>query len=406
MPSGHRAAVQLGGKRAVAIFAVCLIAFVTETQFTQYVQAQLGFRQPYLIFYVVHSAFATSFPVHVLYLAATTEHSVTSILKTVLVTTQQQLSPKSTTALNSATFPTLRFLRLIFYLTLGMTVPSLLWFVAVALAPVTDVTALWNTNALFAYVFTVLLFGHKWDPRRLLAVLIATVGAAVVVYGDSGPDKTDSSEGLLSAPSLEDEGPSSPLMGDLLTLAASILYAAYQVFYKAYAALPNDPEVESNEVYAPLADSPDGPVDDLESGSDAVVWSHGQIIDPLPFGLHPNLLTFGIGICTLVVFWIPIPILHILGIVPFELPQRGITYLAIGGVALSGAVFNAGFMVLLGVWGPVVTSVGNLLTIVLVFLSDAIWGGAVDKVTFWAVLGCGSIVIAFAILAYDLMSRH
>ena len=57
-------------------------------------------------------------------------------------------------------------------------------------------------------------------------------------------------------------------------------------------------------------------------------------------------------------------------------------------------------------WGPVVTSVGNLLTIVLVFLSDAIWGGAVEKVTFWAVLGCSSIVIAFAILAYDLMSGH
>ena len=205
-------------------------------------------------------------------------------------------------------------------------------------------TALWNTNALFAYVFTVFLFGHKWDPRRLFAVLIATVGAAIVVYGDSGPAPTDSSEGLLSTPP-EDEGPSAPLIGDLLTVAASILYAAYQVFYKAYAALPNDPEVEAGEVYAPLADSPDVPLDDVEAGPDAVIWSRAHIIDPLPFGLHPNLLTFGIGLCTLVVFWIPIPILHILGIVPFELPQRGITYLAIGGIALAGAVFNAGFMV-------------------------------------------------------------
>lgn len=34
--------------------------------------------------------------------------------------------------------------------------------------------------------------------------------------------------------------------------------------------------------------------------------------------------------------------------------------------------------VLLGVWGPIVTSVGSLLTIVLVFISDAIFGGCTE----------------------------
>ncbi len=73
MPSGHHSAIQLGGKRAVVIFAVCLVAFVVETQlaqvrlkgpifqcprthkdlFAQYVQAQLDFRQPYLILQVL-----------------------------------------------------------------------------------------------------------------------------------------------------------------------------------------------------------------------------------------------------------------------------------------------------------------------------------------------------------------
>ena len=57
-------------------------------------------------------------------------------------------------------------------------------------------------------------------------------------------------------------------------------------------------------------------------------------------------------------------------------------------------------------WGPVVTSVGSLLTIVLVFLSDATWGGAVDTVTIWSVLGCSAIAVAFAILAYDMMKRR
>ena len=85
--------------------------------------------------YVVHSTFAISFPLHVLYISATTQHSVITILKTVLVAVQQHLSPKSTTIFNAATFPTQKFLRLIFYLTSGLTVPSLLWFVSVALAP-------------------------------------------------------------------------------------------------------------------------------------------------------------------------------------------------------------------------------------------------------------------------------
>jgi len=63
---------QLGGQIAVLIFIVTLLAFVTETQFTQvlailpppppsiyallssiqYVQTSLGFRQPYFLLYV------------------------------------------------------------------------------------------------------------------------------------------------------------------------------------------------------------------------------------------------------------------------------------------------------------------------------------------------------------------
>ena len=61
--------------------------------------------------------------------------------------------------------------------------------------------------------------------------------------------------------------------------------------------------------------------------------------------------------------------------------------------------------VLLGVWGPIVTSVGNLLTIVLVLMSDSIFGNAVDTLTKWSLLGSGMIVCAFAVLAYDTFHR-
>lgn len=52
------------------------------------------------------------------------------------------------------------------------------------------------------------------------------------------------------------------------------------------------------------------------------------------------------------------------------------------------------------------TSVGSLLTIVMVFISDIVFGGAVDTITAWSLVGSGIIVAAFAVLAYDMMMRR
>jgi hypothetical protein len=51
------------------------------------------------------------------------------------------------------------------------------------------------------------------------------------------------------------------------------------------------------------------------------------------------------------------------------------------------------------------TSVGGLLTIVLVFISDIIIGSASD-VTTWSVAGASAIVMAFGMLAYDMFTRR
>ena len=127
----------------------------------------------------------------------------------------------------------------------------------------------------------------------------------------------------------------------MLTLAASIMYGAYQVFYKLYAALPNDPEAQSDEMYAPLARSAEEPCEDVEGALD----QDEDLVHPLPFGLYPNMLTSAIGICTLLFLWIPIPVLDAMELELFELPQNLLTYGVILGIAFSGSVFNAGFMV-------------------------------------------------------------
>jgi drug/metabolite transporter (DMT)-like permease len=166
----------------------------------------------------------------------------------------------------------------------------------------------------------------KWDPRRLLAVFLATVGVVAVVYGGTTSDHDNSSaEASVATPPIK---PSAPLVGDLLTLVASIIYGLYQVLYKKYATLPSDPiyhEVPSEEP------PPSGILSD-------------DSIAPLPFGLYPNLLTSVIGLLTLVTVWIFIPVCHYLNVEPFMLPANLTTYLVILGIALGGIVFNAGFM--------------------------------------------------------------
>jgi len=60
---------------------------------------------------------------------------------------------------------------------------------------------------------------------------------------------------------------------------------------------------------------------------------------------------------------------------------------------------------LLGLWGPVVVSVGCLLTIVLVLLSDITVGQGLGVITPWNLAGSGGIVVAFGVLVYDMTQR-
>ena len=81
---------------------------------------------------------------------------------------------------------------------------------------------------------------------ELTAVLLACVGVLFVVYGGQ-PASSDqvlssSSFSTPTNPNATSGGSSAPLIGELLTLIASIGYAAYQVLYKLFVSLPSDPD--------------------------------------------------------------------------------------------------------------------------------------------------------------------
>jgi drug/metabolite transporter (DMT)-like permease len=186
------------------------------------------------------------------------------------------------------------------------------------------------------------LFKLQWEFRRLLAVVIATVGTIAVVYGGttSSPDKSPSTDGSLTTTFISFK-PTAPLLGNLLTLLASFGYGLYQVLYKIYAALPSDPEIALDPAYEQI------PEDNDEDGSPAVAThiDSAEAVYPPPFGFHPNLLTSLLGFLTFIILWIPIPFLHWSGAEVFRVPPNALTALSITGIALTGVVFNAGFMV-------------------------------------------------------------
>ena len=213
----------------------------------------------------------------------------------------------------------------------------------------TDVAAIWNANAFFAYVITVKMFKLQWEGKRMFAVLLATAGVMTVIYGGASTQKTSNEQPEISRAV---PAPTAPLLGDLLTLIASVGYGLYQVLYKKYLALPSDPENEepSQPSYTPIPrTSLDGIIDSDPLTEHLISGDSQSIPDttvyPPPFGLHPNLLTSLVGVLTLLFLWIPLPILHYSGAEQFRWPTNWYVTLAISGIALSGVVFNAGLMV-------------------------------------------------------------
>ena len=206
----------------------------------------------------------------------------------------------------------------------------------------TDVTAIWNTNAFFAYIISVRLFKLDWELRKLLAVLIATFGVMAVVYGDVGQSESPHPDQQVPFVNTS-EKPKAPVIGDLLTLCGSVGFGLYQVMYKRHAVLPQDGDVELSAPRVPLLD-PDGrSAGELD---ESVKEIEDDLAYPPPFGLYPNLLTSGIGLTTLSSLWIILPILHYSGYEQFRLPDNLTLVFSIAGIAGSGLVLNAGLLVL------------------------------------------------------------
>lgn len=157
-------------------------------------------------------------------------------------------------------------------ITTALTIAGGSWYVAVNLTSASDLTAIYNCSAFFAYAFSVPLLNEKLRFDKVFSVVVAVVGVLVVAYGDSG-----------SADGGESKQGNSRLIGNIVIGVGSVLYGLYEVLYKRMACPPEGTSPGRSMIFA-------------------------------------NTVGSLIGCFTLFVLWIPLPILHILGWETFRWP--------------------------------------------------------------------------------------
>ncbi|KAL9119360.1 MAG: hypothetical protein Q9187_004085, partial [Circinaria calcarea] len=170
--------------------------------------------------------------------------------------------------------------------TMALTIAGGSWYVAVDLTSASDLTAIYNCSAFFAYAFSIPLLRDKIRFDKVFSVVVAIAGVLIVAYGDSAPTKHGGKSGgsVGGDPYPDGKVVRNKTAGNIIIGIGSILYGLYEVLYKKLACPPEGTSPGRGMTFA---------------------------------------MTFGslIGCFTLFVLWIPLPILHIMKWEVFELPR-------------------------------------------------------------------------------------
>jgi drug/metabolite transporter (DMT)-like permease len=252
------------------------------------------------------------------------------------------------------------------YVTCALTLAGGSWYVAVDLTTASDLTAIYNCSAFFAYAFAVPMLKERVMWSKMIAVGVAILGVLTVAYGDQGGSakhgsKSGGGAGGPHAPDAEEAD--NRLLGNIVIGIGSVLYGFYEVLYKRVACPPDGIAPDRGVIFA-------------------------------------NLFGTLIGMFTLTVLWIPLPILHFLGWEIFELPTGEAAWMLLISV-FANATFSGSFLVLISLTSPVLSSVAALLTIFLVALCDEMLPPPLyNPITAAAMVGGLMIIFAFLLLSW------
>lgn len=324
-----------------------LVSFVVQTENAAYVQKELGWVKPYMMLYMTHGSWFMLFPLQFALLRLRKRHIATSTLFRAHINSIKATA-RTVAIQNGSTNTFTYFLRTMALIVASLTVAGSTWYIAIDMTTPSDLTAIYNSNAFFAYAFSVPLLGERPRRGKILSVLIAVVGVVIIAYGDSR-DKE-----------LEDVNAASRFWGNVIIGVGSVMYGLYEVIYKKLAC----------------------PSDEIGPGRSVV---------------FANTMGACIGASTVLVMWFPIPILHVTGLETFVWPTGEVGRMMWISV-ISNMTFSGSFLVLIALTSPVLSSVAALLTIFLVALVDWFWTGVPLSPS--AIVGGILIMAAFGMLSF------
>ncbi|KAI4669593.1 uncharacterized protein J4E79_001638 [Alternaria viburni] len=356
---------------AAFLLALSLVSFTVQTETAVYIQHQLKWEKPYCMLYMTHGSWIVLWPATLFLLRL--QHwnepwptfwrrHVQLLRQTALMVQHQNLHP---TPRQSQVSPVRYMLKMTSFITCALTLAGGSWYVAVNQTTASDLTAIYNCSAFFAYAFSIPILHEKVRASKVVAVAIAIVGVFVVAYGDQSPAKHGSKSGGgaggdKAPPSHEAENRA---FGNLVIGIGSVLYGLYEVLYKRLACPPEGAAPNKGVIFA-------------------------------------NLFGSLIGAFTLSVLWIPLPFLHYMGWELFELPHGEQAWMMAISV-LANATFSGAFLALISLTSPVLSSVAALLTIFIVALVDQLLPPPLNSpLTPAAIVGGLLIIGAFSLLSW------
>ncbi|KZF19623.1 hypothetical protein L228DRAFT_270950 [Xylona heveae TC161] len=352
---------------AAGFLVLSLISFTVQTETAVYIQHTLGWNKAYCMLWLTHGSWSLLWPTQLLILRYQKRklswkvfwrRHVYQLRTTAQMVEHQDLHPSGRHAQKS---PVPYMLKMTALVTTALTIAGGSWYVAVDLTSPSDLTAIYNCSAFFAYVFSIPLLKEKIRLDKVGSVLVAVIGVLVVAYGDTAITKHGGQSGGAVGGEPEDNEAKNRALGNIVIGVGSVLYGLYEVLYKRFACPPEGTSPGRGMIFAN---------------------------------------TFGslIGCFTFLVLWIPIPILHVTGVERFALPRGEAAWMLFISV-LANATFSGSFLVLISLTSPVLSSVAALLTIFIVAVVDWLITG--QPLSAAAIIGGILIIAAFLMLSWS-----
>lgn len=361
---------------------IALVTFVVQTEAAGYLAMTLKYKKPIFMLYITHSSWTLLWPLQILFLRIVKWNTpfktfFRSHMNNVL-STANMINDDNTGAhkpghhrqpsdhrhlalpnlkdfrdLAPAVSPLFKILKKCLVLTAALTVAGMSWYIAINMTTTSDITAIYNCSAFFAYAFSVPLLNDPFRLDKSFSVVLAMIGVFIVAYGGGSDSKKD-------IPGDEPSVYPHRMGGNLVIGVGAVLYGLYEVLYKKITCPPSTVSPRRQAVFA-------------------------------------NVVGTGIGLCTFSLVWLLLPILHFTGIEPFEAPRGEVLQLLVVSI-LSNMLFSGSMLVLMSLTSPVLSSVAALLTIFIVAIVD--WFFFSVPISFAGFVGGLMIIIAFLLLSY------